>query len=282
MNSVPSRPARNLTRALLLIPLLLSCSICQQLTATRVVSATLIHTPKIKPPGLPQMNLELEATTNLLVILGDLKSGLEGQPKPVSGAKVRLLFPGSPYGISMTETKDAPGTFRLISEEDPRLTYLDDQEYRVEVDDGEDIHQLRVTLPKPSEKTGLKPDEITEHAAKADLTLKHPNPEELAFVIVTRSPDPVCDQQEALNPKAETTYTNAPQDVDAVKDLLQNDGKWRTKEIVVPGAQAFPKCGYYLIVLTSMARGEALTSNLFIGSQFLAGKAEGAIYHVAK
>jgi len=53
---------------------------------------------------------------------------------------------------------------------------------------------------------------------------------------------------------------------------VANDAKWKQKQITVKGS-AFPTAGYYLISVTSLAKGSP-SDNLFTASVFLAGTAD--------
>lgn len=259
-----------LPRLLLALALLPGCALCEQLTATRVVTATLIRTPEMPDPEAP--GSKLPAKIAVQVLIGDLQDGLTGSAAPVSDAKLKLVFPMEPEGIEIPLQDAETGTYLLESDVQPRLVYLPEQEYRIVIEDGEE-RIMKVTLPKddPSKET-LNADVPEAHARSAPFEIVHPDPENLAFATVSRFPDPdnltcvITDPAEI----GKLTYNNAPSDLEAVKKLIQDDGEWRADPVVVPG-EAFPDCGRYVVVLSTMARGQAETTNLFIGSQFLAG-----------
>ncbi len=277
----------------LALPWLTGCGLCEQLTATRVVSASLVSTPEL--PNLDPTSTEgptIPSKILVQVIYGNLANGLSGDAEPVEGAKMRLVFPEQPDGLLLAPDPEVPGTYCLVSDaptaespcagaSDPRLTYLVDQEYRLEITDegSDDTQVMRVTAPTSG--GDLDASTAQEQARGADLSLTHPDPENLAFITVTRFPDPASGC--AITDPAEIgaiTYTNTPVDLEDVKAIIQDDGAWHEDPMVVPGAEAFPDCGLYILTLSTMARGQAETTNLFIGSQFFAGQSVAAQYRV--
>ncbi len=260
-----------LPRLVLAIALLPGCALCEQLTATRVVTATLIRTPQMPDPEDPA-GPPLPAKIAVQVLIGDLKDGLAGTATPVSDATLRLVFPMQPEGIAIPLQDAASGTYLLESDLEPRLEYLAEQEYRIVIDDGEE-RIMKVTLPADDgEGATLDPNVPEPHERSAAFSIVHPDPENLAFATVSRFPNPLNPACLITDPAeiGALTYNNAPSDLEAVKKLIQDDGEWREDPVVIPG-EAFPDCGRYVVVLSTMARGQAETTNLFIGSQFLAG-----------
>jgi hypothetical protein len=109
------------------------------------------------------------------------------------------------------------------------------------------------------------------------LEIPHPDVDRLAFVLVRWAPDPA--RPACTRPAKLDTYSSVPRTSKDANDLAEDDARWRTDPIVVPGL-AFPSCGIYAVVVAAMARGSAATGNLFIGSQLFAGKATGQVYEV--
>lgn len=260
-----------LPRLLLALALLPGCALCEQLTATRVVTATLIRTPQMPDPENPT-GPALPEKIAVQVLIGDLQDGLTGSAAPVADAKLRLVFPMQPEGIEIPLQDAATGTYLLESDLQPKLVYLADQEYRIVIEDGEE-RIMKVTLPSDDGAGAtLDPTVPEAHARSTPFEIVHPDPENLAFATVSRFPNPANPSCVITDPAeiGKLTYNNAPSDLEAVKKLIQDDGEWRADPVVVP-AEAFPDCGRYVVVLSTMARGQAETTNLFIGSQFLAG-----------
>jgi len=265
-------PRSALPRLALALALLPGCALCEQLTATRVVTATLIRTPDMPDPEATDGS-RLPEKVVVQVLLGDLQDGLTGAAAPISDAAVRIVFPLQPEGLEIPLKDEATGTYELDSELEPRVVYLAEQEYRIVIEDG-DERVMKVTLPSDDGAGAtLDPDVPEAHARGADFEIVHPDPENLAFATVSRFPNPTNASCVFADPSeiGRITYNSAPSDLEAVKKLIQDDGEWRADPVVIPGEEAFPDCGRYVVALSTMARGQAETSNLFIGSQFLAG-----------
>lgn len=266
---------RSLLRLLLVLPLLGSCALCEQLTADRVVLGTILHVPELVDPTRSPPEV-LPERTEAVVFFGEIVD--EGSdPRPVSGAQLRLIHPMAPEGLALVEDPEDPGTYELSSETEPALVYLAEQEYRLEVEEGGERYVMRVTLPRESAgKVTLDPQAVRLHERHTDLKLDHPDPAELAFLTVGRGPDPTTG---CASPVKKKVYTTVPRKGAQVLDLIEDDDFWHRDPLVVPGDQ-LGECGLYSAVVSLVARGYPESNNLFLGSQLFAGWAGGTLVRI--
>jgi hypothetical protein len=266
---------RSLLRLCLVLPLLTSCALCEQLTADRVVVGTVLHVPELVDPTRNPPETRPERT-EAAVFFGEIVDE-HSDPRPVGGATVRLIHPMAPEGVGLVEDPDDPGNYELSSETDPRLVYLPDQEYRLEVEEGGERYVMRVTLPPEGhDRVKLDSQEVVPHERNTPLELAHPDPSRLAFLAVSRGPDPATGCASAVKKKV---YTTVPKKGSEVLDLIDDDDFWHRDPLVVPG-EKFAECGLYSVVVSLVERGFPESTNLFLGSQLFAGWAGGELVRV--
>ena len=267
---------RSLLRLVIALPLLSSSAHCEQLTAARVVVGTVNSLPELQDPTkVPPVTLpeRTEAAVYFAEIIDT-----DTDPRPISGAKVRLIHPMAPEGLRLHEDPGDPGNYELSSETDPRLVYLPDQEYRVEVEEDGETYVMRVTLPPAGAAplaVGSK-GKILDHPRNTDLEIPHPDPAKLGFLHVARGPDPATGCPSSVKKRL---YSTVPRKASQVIDLLEDDEFWHRDPLVVPGDK-LNACGLHAVLVSVVARGFPESNNLFLGSQLFAGWADGMVVRI--
>ena len=71
------------------------------------------------------------------------------------------------------------------------------------------------------------------------------------------------------------TWSNRPDDVQALLSMVIDPSPYKAPEFVVPGQEAFPRPGAYAVVLTVVERGVA-GPELFAASSVFVGAGEAA------
>jgi hypothetical protein len=248
-----------------LLLVLAGCDFFQSATAKVVVSGIVAKSPAIELDGQYAIPGETLAT----VWLGERESETStGDPDPITGADVSLLFDGKRIAL---EEQNERGLYLASSLDESRLFYSS-IEYGFVANIGEDSADFGGAVAAPTELTAaamqLSPSptesvpgfpEVKRHAKNAALSVRwQPQFGRYGYVSVFRaSNDPA---------KPTLVFDNRPQTALEWIELVAGAAP---ESIMIP-ADAFAQDGVYAIVLVAMEKGDVLPST-FIGSPELAG-----------
>jgi hypothetical protein len=271
-----------------------------QLSARKVVVATLLHTPavELKPEAIAGFDASFPANdsgfsfdagaflsdagitvppqTAAFAFFGTRNGeGLDQTaPTAVAGATMAVQVKG---GAELALKDQGSGSFSLSSVDDKALTYEENASYLYKANAGGDSFVAIVEkVPALERIAELHPagKSYIDQAANTEFKFQRPDPptgqdRNLAFVFVI----PISRDGK----QGEPTYTNLPsKPLDYLK-LVIAPSDWTRTTVTVPGS-AFPEPNKnYIILLQSAKLGHPDSDNLFTGSAIIAGTADVGI-----
>ncbi len=279
-----------------------------QVTARKVIVATLLHTPavEVRPEAVAGLDASfpffdggfpffdggfpldsgftfdggfsiiIPAQTAVFAYFGTRNGeGLsQDAPTAVMGATMSLQRRG---GTEVKLKDQGSGTFQLTSADDSKLSYESNGDYLFTASaEGQAFVGIVESVPAEEKIAAFRPDgkSYIDHVANAEFVFARPDPpngkeRHLAFVIVV----PISRDGKQGQP----TYTNVPKTPLEYLKLALAPSDWKTTTVTVPGL-AFPdKDKNYLILVQSAKLGRPDSDNLFIGSAMIAGTADVGI-----
>lgn len=275
----------------------------EQLTADKVMIATLLSTPpvEIRPSflnpdgGFGDAGIELDggleldggvgldggfgvtipAQTVAFVFFGARTSqSLDSPPSAIDNATVTLRPSGA---ANVTLENQGGGNYGKNTQEDESFQYQSGATYDfVATLDGTEYVGRVEQVPQLERIDAFHPgDGFVEHPANTPFSFSRPAPpanqeRNLGFVTVL----PIGDEGE----KGDPTYSNIPSTPLDFLKLIALPGTYKTDTVTLPGS-AFPNVDQtYLVIFQSVKSGGPESENLFTGSALLAGTAEVGIF----
>lgn len=276
-----------------------ACGLINGLSASKVMVATLLHTPAIelKPSyiagfdaSIPQFDaggfmfdaggfdvndagITVPEQTAAIAYLGDRSGGdISTPPKGVEKATFTVKS-----GSTVTLKEIGAGSYQLLSKDEPALVYAQgsDVDFVAKVD-GQTFTGRVEKVPKEEKIAAFHPAAgFIDLAAGTDFAFVRPDApagetRPLGFVVVV----PISRDGKQGDP----TYTNVPKTPVEFLKLVVAPGKpWQETQVTIPGS-AFPdKEKNYVILLQSAKLGGPVGENLFTGSAIIAGTADVGI-----
>ncbi len=292
-------------RLALAAPLLLTlgagaCDLTKQITAQKVMVATLFSTPAIdvSPAAFSAYDggalpadagfssdagaLTLPPQTAAYVFLGQREGqSLDKAPTPVTGATVTVTPSG---GAAATLKDEGSGNYAKTSLDDMSFTYQGGATYAFSATVAGETFVGEVTDSPPQERISKfhppeAPNGYLSLAAGSPLTFTRTPAvagKELNIGFVTVFPVSNDGQ------RGQPTYTNVPQTPLDFLKLIAVPVDWKQTTVTVPGS-AFPnRDSNYVVLFNSVKSGGAKSNNLFIGSAILVGTAEVGLVRTQK
>lgn len=275
-----------------------------QVTAKKVIVATVLHTPpiEVRPEavagldasfpffdgGFPAdsgfvfdagffgdggLSVTVPEQTAVFAFFGTRNGeGLsQDAPTAIAGATMTIQRKG---GTVLTLKDQGSGTFHLTSTDEPKLTYAEMGDYLFGANaEGQTFVGIVEGVPAQEKIAAFRPNgkSFIDQPANTLFTFARPDPpngqeRNLGFVVVV----PIGRDGK----QGEPTYTNVPKTPLEFLKLAIAPSDWKTTTVTVPGS-AFPeKDKNYLILLQAAKLGRPETDNLFIGSAMIAGTAD--------
>ncbi len=285
-----------LAGALALAALSPACDLAKQVTAQKLMVATLFSTPAIDVSAaalsgftdggtLPadsgisfgDAGATLPPQTVALVFFGEREGqSLDKAPTPIDGATVALTPVG---GTQVTLKGEGSGNYSKTSLDDSSFKYQGGATYQFNAVVGSESFIAEVTdAPAQERVEQFHPASgYVSLAAGSSFSFtrastgKEPN---IAFINVF----PVSDKGE----RGAMTYSTLPKTPLDYLKLIAAPIDWKQSSFTIPG-EAFPeKNTTYVILFNSVKTGGAKSPNLFIGSAILAGSAEVGLVRTQK
>lgn len=270
-----------------------------QLTADRVMVATLLSTPpvEIRPSFLNPdggffdggvtvndgggfgvdggVGFTVPGQTIAFVFFGNRTSqSLDSPPSPIDNASVSLRPSG---GTTVALENEGDGNYSKSSQDDESFQYESGATYDFVAEfQGEAFVGRVENAPALEQIAAFHPDDgYVEHPARTPFTFSRPPPpadreRDLGFVTVF----PISSDGE----KGEPTYSNIPNEPLEFLELIALPANYKTDQLTLPG-EAFPESdSTYIVVFQAMRTGGPESNNLFTGSALLAGTADVGIF----
>ncbi len=134
----------------------------------------------IQGEELAEHGIEIPEQAQALVYGAEmsLTDGLEEQA--ITGASASVSWDSG--SVELTESADTEGLYEATSETHPALSYVPGDEYRLNLDDGEEAFRLSMTAPEPP--TLNSPAIMSYHEPGTSLELACPGGRDLCFAMV--------------------------------------------------------------------------------------------------
>ncbi|OGQ90645.1 MAG: hypothetical protein A2289_06130 [Deltaproteobacteria bacterium RIFOXYA12_FULL_58_15] len=284
---------------------------CDQLTATVSAGSLLTQTPDLAnaeamPAGLAQAlplgDLQLKAGVSVLVAAGERTSSTStAAPEPIVDAQVILAWTDKQISVCTVATAGAEGTYQssnIANPSDcgnPLLEYVEEETYITRIETGSDLYSLSVTAPVPIAAPFVVLSPLTAAADHFGASLpSHPRTTALsvdwgadpdlgerhAFVTLGRiryiggAGDALLASSWQADP--EPVWDNFPR---TASEMIEVVGSDPTTDATIE-ASSFDVTGAYILVITTTEISDVVSTNLFLGSNALAGAGTAFIFWV--
>ncbi len=243
------------------------CELVSTIDSERMIVGTVLRTPPLDGPGGMPVQ---EGVTAAQVFWGEKEPGVDALTVPpvgIPGATVRLGILGTSGYTEVALMGQGDGNYLGTSVDLPDLVYEVGASYRVIVeDDRPDPWEIPdVVAPASQPPLGVpQPGVDPPHPVGTDLMVSRTG-DETAFVSVF----------EITAGGVEETWSNRPEDVQALLTMVIDPSPYQAAQFVVPGQEAFPRPGFYAVVLTVVERGVG-GPELFAASSVFVGAGEAA------
>ncbi len=303
-------------RLALLLPLAaLLATGCDQLAATVSAASVLTGTPdlanaqNLQASGLagvlPLGSLEVKPGTAVLVAVGERESPTStATPAPLGGAQVALAWDGGRVIACEVLAAGAEGTYQTSSIApagecgNPLLAYEEQADYLTEIETGTDFFTLSVKAPPPVAPANVVftpqlavpsslygatlPSHQTNTVLTVDWSQDTAAADKHAFITVARiryvggtgATDALAPASWQADPQP--VFDNLPRDAGGLIALVAGDPE---PTATIP-AEVFDQPGVYILVVTTTEVSTDVSTNLFLGSNAMAGIGTAFVFRV--